>query len=270
MSTPKDILRNIITLRHFCHPVSHRLFLIFGCQRSGTTLLLSILSAHPQIIGVDETEFPSPYPFPGGLRLIYNQIFNYYSCFKMLEHSDKLEFLKTYYPQAKIIWTVRNPYSTILSMQNLVNSDGNWIERCGLREISRLLPFYSELKSLNLAELSDIEIGAIYWTFKNKFVQFFLDSGFAVCAFKYEDLLSNPRNQLEQLMHFLGLDWHDNLLNYAELNPGKMLAGGTRTDSPLDISRIKDIDKLTVQEISKINSIAQDVMLKYNYKIEAV
>ena len=66
-------LRNLIYLRMLTPYFSQYAFFIFGCQRSGNTILLSVLNAHPQIVGVDETEFPTPYPFPSAPRLINNR-----------------------------------------------------------------------------------------------------------------------------------------------------------------------------------------------------
>lgn len=270
-STVKYILRNLITLREFCPSLSDHLFLIFGCQRSGTTLLLSILNAHAQINTVDETEFPSPYPFPSAQRLVYNKIFNYYSCFKILEHSHQVEFLQKYYPKAKIIWPIRNPFSTILSMQNLTNSQGNWIQRCGQKEIERLANYYpNKLKDLDFSQLSDTEIGAFYWLYKNKFPQILKDYGFKVYIFKYENLLKNTETQLREIINFLELNWDNKIMNFAQNNPSKTLAGGTKTDQPIDPKRINDFQGLNQDKINIINSICQELITQYNYNLETI
>lgn len=261
----KNLLRNLVTLRLLSPIISEHLFLIFGCQRSGTTLLLAILNSHPQITGVDESEFPSSYPFPSAQRLFLNKLLNHYSCFKMLQHSHKVKFLRRYYPKSKILWPIRNPYSTILSMKKLVNSQGNWIERCVLNKIKRLIPFYKELESIDFSYLSNTELAAIYWVYINRFPSILINNEFDVFIFKYENLLKNPRQQLQQIMQFLELPWSEQLLKFHEVNESKILAGGTRTDRPINSTRSNDFKELSREEIPKINSICQPLMIDYGY-----
>lgn len=263
-------LRNLVTLRTFAPRFSDNLFFIFGCQRSGTTLLLSILNAHPQIHSIDESEFPSPYPFPSAQRLMLAKLKKEYLCLKMLEHSNKLDFLKKFYPKAKIVWPVRNPYSAIASMLDLVNSRSrtNWIERCAKTEIERLKPFYPEtLGQYDLDKLSTIELGAIYWSYKNSYPKFMEDSGFSVFKLSYENLITNPRETLEDIVNFIEIEWHDNLLNFHEVNPSKSLAGGTRTDRPINPTKTNSLKGLNEQDVETINQICQSVMQDYNYPI---
>ena len=48
----KDLLRDVVNLRVFSPSLSDHLLLILGTQRSGTTLSLLMLQAHPNIIGL--------------------------------------------------------------------------------------------------------------------------------------------------------------------------------------------------------------------------
>lgn len=259
--------RNLLTLRFFTTIVSDNLFLIFGCQRSGTTLLLSVLNAHPQITTIDETEFPSPYPFPSAQRLAFNKITNNYLCFKMLEHSNKLDFLKRFYPHAKILWPIRNPHSTIASMVNLINSQGNWLDRCVNEEIKRIAPFFSkELKQWNLWQLSKVELGAIYWLYKNQYPSILKNHGFDVFVFKYEELLQNQKATLEKITNFLEIKWSDDLLYFDRKNLGKTLAGGTRTDLPINVKKVNNLKGLDNEDLKKINVICKCLMDKYGYQ----
>lgn len=260
-------IRNLLALRFFSPKVSKHLFFIFGCQRSGTTLLLSVLNAHPQITTVDETEFPSPYPFPSAQRLAVNQITNHYLCFKMLEHSNKLDFLKKFYPHAKILWPIRNPHSTIASMMSLVNSQGDWIDRCAMQEIEKLTPFFSkELKQWNFSQVSKVELGAIYWLYKNQYPFILKKHGFDVFIFKYEEHLKNQKVILEKITNFLEIDWTEDLLNFYKKNPSKTLAGGTRTDLPVNIKKADNLKGINNEDLKKINVICKPLMDKYSYQ----
>ena len=188
-------------------------------------------------------------------------------CFKMLEHSHKLNFLKKFYPNAKILWPVRNPHSTISSMRNLVNSEGDWIDRCAIKEIERLQPFFrKELENYNLSQLSKIELGSIYWLYKNQYPIWLKNYEFDVLEFKYETLIQNQKETLEKITNFLGIDWSEDLLNFYQKNSGKSLAGGTRTDRPINETRASNLKgELNAEEINKINLICQPVMQKYSY-----
>jgi len=263
----KYTLRNIATLRYWAPSFSDRLFFIFGCQRSGTTLLLSILNAHPSIVGTDETEFSSPYPFPSAQRLVLNQLTAQYSCFKMLEHSNKLDFLSQFYSKAKVLWPVRNPHSTISSMLNLTNSEGSWIDRCIDSELQRLQPFFAEqLGRSDLFKLPALEKAALYWTYKNQYVAVLKAKGFDVFPFRYEDLLSQQKETLLQMVDFLGIDWSDDLLSFYQKNPGKSLAGGTRTDRPINAERASKLQSdLSAESMATINHICEPVMQIYDY-----
>lgn len=263
----KYTLRNLAALRYLAPGFSDQLYFIFGCQRSGTTLLLSILNAHPNITGTDETEFPSPYPFPSAPRLALNRVTQQYSCFKMLEHSQKLNFLKQFYPHAKVLWPIRNPHSTLSSMLKLSNSEGTWIDRCVDAELERLKPFFPEkLGKANLSERSQLEKAAIYWNTKNQYPAILQSHGFDVFPFKYEDLLQNPTETLTQIVQFLEIEWSDDLLNFHQKNPSKVLAGGTRTNNPINAERASKLQStLSATEVASINELCAPVMEAYGY-----
>ena len=266
-SSMKDTLRNLITLRYFAPSLSERLFFIFGCQRSGTTLLLSILSAHPNIVGTDETEFASPYPFPSAQRLALHRLSGKYACFKMLEHSNKLNFLTTFYPNAKILWPIRNPYSTLSSMLRLTNAEGSWINRCADLELHRLRPFFPEVfANFKISDLSAIEKASLYWTCKNQYPALLQEQGFPVLIFKYEHLLEDQKDILVKIVEFLNLEWSDDLLNFHHKNPGKSLAGGTRTDRPINRDRANQLQSHFSQaDVERIQQICEPVMKAYGY-----
>ncbi len=262
-------LRNFMTARTFTPIFSDRLFLIFGCQRSGTTLLLSILNAHPKIKAIDETEFLSPYPFPSAPRLIINKISDSYLCLKILEHSNKLDFIKRFYPKIKILWPIRNPYNTIASMTNLVNSDGNWIDRCAIKEIERLKPFFSkELTQYNLSKLSNIELGAVYWLYKNKYPRILENQGFDILVFKYENLVNYQKETLQKIIDFLEIEWNNDLLSFYQKNPAKSLAGGTMTNQPINVAKANNLPGISIQDFQQINNICEPLIHQYDYILQ--
>ncbi len=268
----KNYLRNLLYLRNFAPIFSDQVIFIFGCQRSGNTLLLSILNAHPQLTCIDETELPGSFPFPSAQRLAIARMRGKYICLKILEHSNKINFLKRFYPNTKILWPIRNPYDTIGSMLNLVNSKGNWIDRCAKVEIDRLKPFFNideiDLTNRDIESFSPVELGAIYWKYKNMYPDILEKNGFSLYKLQYEKLLRNPEEILRNIVNFLGIEPNDNLLEFHRVNPPKTLAGGTRTDRPLDRTKVNNnIKDLSQRDLEIINRICEPVMRDYNYPL---
>lgn len=262
----KDILRDAVNFRIFSPVLSDKLILILGCQRSGTTLALLMLQAHPQIKGIDETEFPSPFPFPSSLDLYVHKLRKKSICLKLPEHIFNVEYIARHFPQAKILWIIRNPYSTISSMQMLTNSQGTWVKRCGIKELNRLIPFFPEIKQLDLAQLDEISLAAMIWKYKNQALDIYRAKGLSVYSFRYEDLIDNPQAMMSNILNFLELSWSDRVLEYYKFHqPNKVYPGNTKGDKAIDTSRKSSQPKLTESEKNTIKSLAQELIEYYNY-----
>lgn len=262
----KDILRDAINLRVFSPSLSDHLILILGTQRSGTTLSLLMLQAHPNIQGFDETELYYSLPFPSSLELFWQKQRGNFICLKLPDHVANLDYISHHFPNTKIIWAVRNPYSVISSMSLLKNSQGSWIERLGQKELNKLIPLFPEISDIPLEQLDEISLGAYVWYYKNLAIDRFKASGLHVFDFKYEDLLEDPKTIMTQILEFAGLPWSDQVLEYHKYHqPQKGYPGNTKGDKPLDKSRknssknLKDIDK------EMIVKIAYPLMTRYGY-----
>lgn len=262
----KDFLRDAVNLRVFSPALSPNLVLILGCQRSGTTLALLMLQAHPFITGIDETEFPSPYPFPSSVSLYRHHLQQKRVCLKLPEHIFNVEYIARHFPQGKILWIVRNPYSVISSMSSLKNSKGSWIKRCGAMELKRLEPFYPEIAKLDLASLDEISLAAMVWKYKNQALEIYQQKGLNVMPFRYEDLLEDPQDMMQKVLEFLELPWSDRVLEYHKYHStGKTYPGNTKGDKAIDPSRKSSQPKLTQSETNRINAIAGELIKLYNY-----
>ena len=253
-------------MRVFSPALSPNLILILGCQRSGTTLALLMLQAHPQIKGIDETEFPSPYPFPSSLALYYYQLQKKSLCLKLPEHIFNVEYIARHFPQAKILWIVRNPYSVISSMSLLKNTQGSWIKRCGATELKRLIPFFPEINQLDLDSLDEISLATMVWKYKNQALNIYKAKGLQVFDFKYEDLVADPQTMMSDILKFLGLDWSDRVLEHHKFHqPNKTYPGNTKGDKALDTSRKSSQPKLTESEQNTVISLAEELINYYGY-----
>lgn len=264
----KYILRNWVNFRFLSPPLSKSLVLILGCQRSGTTLTLLMLQAHPQIQGYDESHShcQSPFPFPHSASLFYHNLRKTLVCFKLPGHVFQLNYFLQYFPHTKIVWPVRHPYSTISSMRLLENAEGSWINRCAKQELKGIIPLFPEIETLNVDSLDDVSLGAYVWKYKNMAISLFKDRGLNVFDFRYEDLLENPRQTMAKLLEFLELDWSEDVLNFEKSqSASKGYAGKTRGDQPLNKSRKAPNLNLAEEDTQKINSICYELMKVYQY-----
>jgi hypothetical protein len=71
--------------------LSFKLILVFGCQRSGTTLVYMLLTAHPMINGKDESE--CNFSFPKGSELLINYLHGKMTCFKLPTRTSELDLI---------------------------------------------------------------------------------------------------------------------------------------------------------------------------------
>ena len=264
----KYVLRNIYNLRFLSPILSDSLSLIFGCQRSGTTLLLLMLQAHLQIQGIDETEFPRRYPFPHSLDLFKNRLSGNIISIKLPMHINKLDYLARYFPKVKILWIIRHPENVIASMYALTNSQGNWISRCGKAELKSLENIFPDIGELDLDNLSNTAIASYIWHYKTLAISRFKARNMSVFDFRYETLLENPRETMGEILDFLGLGWDDRVLNFDKFHDRtRTYAGKTRGDVALDPDRRKPKLQLSDDDLATIKSICQDSMEKYEYSL---
>lgn len=198
-SEQKDLLRDAVNLRVFSPALSDNLILILGSQRSGTTLSLLMLQAHPQVKGVDETELPYTFPFPSSLELFWQKQQGKRICLKLPDHVANLDYISHHFSHAKIVWTVRNPYSVVSSMRLLTNSQGSWIQRCAVAELIKLNQLFPEIQAIKLDDLDEISLGSYVWYYKNLAIDIFKKRGLAVFDFKYEDLLETPQEMMTKI-----------------------------------------------------------------------
>ena len=262
----KNVLRDAVNLRVFSPALSENLILILGCQRSGTTLALLMLQAHPSIKGIDETEFPSPFPFPSSMALYYHQLQKKSICLKLPEHIFNVEYIARHFPKAKILWIVRNPYSVIASMLALKNTRGSWVKRCGATELKRLIPFFPEINELDLTQLDEISLAAMVWKYKNQALDIYRQKGLQVFDFKYEDLVENPQSMMSDILNFLEFPWSDRVLQHHKFHqPTKTYPGNTKGDKAVDTSRNSQ-PKFTASERNIIMSTAKELITYYKYQ----
>lgn len=189
---------------------------ICGMFRSGSTLAEQILASHHQITAGGELDF-FPHlvhsrlmPFPISMPTVTKEALRAYSTsyIDMLKRTfatndyvtDKrpdnflyLGLIKSLFPNARIIHTQRNPLDNCLSVF-FVQLANNMSYANNIMDIGH---YYSEQQRL-----------MDHW--KRLF-------GENIHSLNYDKLVSDPRNEIQDTLRFLQLDWDENCLNFHKL-----------------------------------------------------
>ena len=195
-----------------------RIIFICGMPRSGTTLVEQIISSHNKVYGAGELTFLSSvihnnFFYENKLdkqkiaklqnsskNLINDQYFEKISLFNFDEHvlTDKaltnfkwIGFIKTFFPNSKIIHCKRDPKDNCLSIykNHFSSSDANWA--FDQKDISNYYNNYSFLMK--------------FWC--SKIPEF-------IYTIEYEKLVSDKKNEIENLLEFCELELDDNCFNH--------------------------------------------------------
>ena len=193
------------------------LIFIVGMPRSGTTLAQQILSSHKEVFGAGESNLLSNqinsffFNKDGSLKknlYDYEEFFfseigkSYIQSIRQFSLNSKhilvkdllnftwLGFIKIIFPKAKIVHCVRDPMDNCVSLFNNYFVGG--------------VDFSYDL----------IELGEYYKLYKDimKFWKTILPNEFVdIC---YEELVNNPKKQIEKLLNFCNLSWDENCMQF--------------------------------------------------------
>jgi len=224
-----------------------KIIFIIGMPRSGTSLIEQIISSHPDVYGSGELDYLE--------RLIVNNFYkNNLLKIPNFENENNQElinkisskyheliddfnsnqqiitdkaplnfrwigFIKIFFPNAKIIHSVRDPKDNCLSIyKNIFDDSLNWTYNK-----SHLFNYYK-----NYYELMN------FW--KKKIPNFIYDC-------KYEDLIGNSKIEIGKLLNFCDLDWHDNCLKFYETKRAVKTVSVAQVRQPLYKSSISSSKK---------------------------
>ncbi|MGS2720481.1 tetratricopeptide repeat-containing sulfotransferase family protein [Paraglaciecola aestuariivivens] len=205
---------------------------ICGMFRSGSTLLEQILASHPNVSAGGELEYfvrkakGELSPFPSGLNNLaqvewQNMAKDYQSYLKKRHPQAKLitdkrpdnlfylGLILAVFPKAKIIFTEREALDNYLSI---------YFHRLGsamsyATDLKHIQHYHSQITKL-----------------KNHWQTLFSQNIYTV---NYDELISQPKEQIEQLLSFIGLDWSDSCLNFHQLNNQVKTASVWQVRKPL-------------------------------------
>ena len=265
---------------------------ITGCQRSGTTLLNLILNSHPKIWSIDEDIF------------LFQSIYRYLSvpqmppfvAFKLPEYAHILPFIKML-PDIRVVWCIRDPIDTVWSMVKLQltvkgvtapwavhPSGGGWSQimnsywvlsdeskndlAAPMKEYFRISEKFS---SLSLKDLENIDrrdsvfMGALCWRIKNELPTMYKAEKIDFHTAKYEDLVANPKERIAEILHYIGVDWSDEVLKHHQLHRGGSIGDTSNTRSIDKKSVAQGKKNFSQEELSTIESICGKTAREWGY-----
>lgn len=268
-----------------------KIFFITGCQRSGVTLLRLILESHSQVSCIDEY---NAYNILEDANLLKKELANNknkeWLGFKVPRLAEQM--LEPYlvdvgidfrivnvYVGKPIIFMIRNVFDTIASMKTLEQYGKSWIEVWAKKSIDFWITInddfrYNYREDLDLLKNSDQKLavaGAIYWKFKTSSFFDYHNEHVPITTIRYEDLVTNSKKTIHDIIKFLGINWEDSLLSHEkkihpETDMNGFAIGNTNTKLPIFNSSVNKYEKyLTFDEIREISKVSKELMLKLNY-----
>jgi tetratricopeptide (TPR) repeat protein len=195
-----------------------KIVFVVGFPRSGTTLVERILSAHPEIKILEETnaineifmdinQLEGDSFFTKLNKLSEKQKLEYYQNYinnltnyidytegdtvvdKMPMNGNHLALIKSIFPTAKVILTIRHPIDVCLS--------------CLMQDMLQIFSFASAAK--------------VYDAYMNLLTNYINELNLDHFELVYENLISNTKTESTHLLKYLNLDWHPNIDHFHEI-----------------------------------------------------
>lgn len=276
---PAKVFRRISKSRMFQLPLSpfgrelapKRWIFIIGCYNSGTTLLNSILSSHPDIAGLSSegvtltSELPRPEEFgwtrmwcrcvenvrlmPGtgmaekSLKIKKQWSLHYRSnaenlLDKSIANAARMGFLQEYFGPAYFIYIVRNAFAVAEGIRRKANLK-RW-------------------KNPEYADRYPIELCAEQWKVSDEIVQEDRRLIDRFLQISYEDLTADPVETLSQITSFLGISPLDSNILKGDWHIQRVMSRITNMN-------YRSFDRLSESDIEKIFAVAGPALEKYGY-----
>jgi hypothetical protein len=242
---PGKISREEI-IERFCNWIHHKNVFANPYSDSDTRNMFDedlFLEAISEIQQNDEDKIQIEKYFEAIYYSIYNQQLspNKRVVEKSIENAEFAWILQLFFPQAKFIHIIRNPYANIVSIRKFKSMES------GFPLMPRIV------KSLK---------NSYYYLYKNKEN---INNYFTI---RYRDLVTNPETQIKRICKFLEIPFEKTLL--APTHLGKNWQGNSITGEPftkINATRLnKWQNEIFPLEVSYINKLFSFVLKDYNYQ----
>jgi hypothetical protein len=278
---------------------SVRPVLLVGCPRSGTTLLSVILHAHPRIAMPPETRFLFP---------VYRRR-NSFGDLTEVKNRRRLarritgrgsRFVHLGLDRRAVIREIVNGAPTVGSAMAIVwrefaRSRGKerWGEKRPLywQQMDWLMRLFPDAQVVHLirdprscvTSLLDVkwwrggfQSALTTWTLSDRELRHFGERApqGSYYALRFEDLLTEPRDELTKLCKFLGEDFDEAMLEFAgaasDIVPERKV-WHSLTHEPLDPTRGERWrERLTPSDVAVIEAVAGDAMKHHGYPLSGI
>lgn len=195
-------------------PASNPPIFICGMFRSGSTLVEQVLASHPKVTAGGELEFLSIlvrsdhlHPFPDTMERVSREklaeLAEWYRTYtarlfpgairttdKRPDNFLRIGLIKSLFPNARIINTVRNPLDTCLSI------------------------FFTHLDHGEAYALDLADTAHYYNQYLRLMAHWRSLYGADILDFDYDALVQDPKPSVERLLAFCGLEWDDACLSF--------------------------------------------------------
>jgi hypothetical protein len=239
-------------------------YFLVGSERSGTTMLRLMLNQHPEICfhhefvySVDAIKADGKFPSLDSYKdyLVFDRVFQMDNLevknsadytevvrdflFQIKKRANKpivgatvhrnAQYLPSIWPDCKFIHIVRDPRDVTRSYVQMGWGGHVWVSADTWLKLEK--------------ELNDFELTLP----EDSFI-----------TIKYEDIVQNPQRVLSTICEFIGVKYHENMMNYSD----------NSSYSTPDTSLLNQWKhKATKYEIALIEYKLQDMMLKYGYEL---
>jgi hypothetical protein len=136
----------------------------------------------------------------------------------------------SFYNGEKVIHVVRDVLDVVGSMMKLkAAAEMSWLQKYGRSILDAMVrnsntdkAFKEKYKELERQRMPLHLVGALYWEVKNQGYFDLQKCAKPVFAVKYERLVASPKEGLQQICRFLGIEWSDALLNHPAHSHGEL------------------------------------------------
>jgi hypothetical protein len=225
--------------------------------------------------------------------------------FQLPCYASNIVYLKSLLPELRILWCLRDPRDVVASMLKFPipftrlpsnHPDLDEIERDAQTiswpahpvaefEINKALQNLSQQVrqelSLHLESYARIQqksppvrtrqeavfMGALCWRLKNELLPVYEREQLPYLLIRYEQLISEPKQEIEKVLSFVDLPWHENVLRHHELHTG-LVIGHTDSSRPIDATNTgKWKGVLSDTELEIIQQVTSALATRLGYLI---
>lgn len=264
------------------------LIFICGCGHSGTTLLWAMLSAHPDIYGINyETEVflnscrNNRHSLSLARKIIVNSVYN------LLSRKYKRKFCRLEREGYFTFTRSKNSILMFFDKQRLEANKENKHFICEktprhVLRIDRIRGLYPGSKIIVIVR-NGLDVTASlkerWGNFRNAMERWVKDNSIMLefrnrydfHILKYEDLITSPHEELEKICRYCGIPMHESMLQHDKIADSKQWELELRRNQvhrPLTDRRGRWKESLDSHEVEQFMEYAGEMMIKLDYKLD--